>query len=323
VNARRSERARATAEDGWMNGRTCARVETLGSHRCRCRCRSRRRRRRRRREHRRKRERERRRERVRQGWGWSIRPWGRDSRVGGLPILPAGVFASAAFQPSPTRNHRPPLPSPPPPPPPPPRHLTIFLSVLLPYLPCASFSSFPSQLFFALSLTRPPLFYSPFSPFVALSAIQARSMLSLSFFPFPPPSTPPPPVHRPRNAFQPPPTPPPPLGAQPASVPRSSFSFHLLPPPSPPPPPPPPGGATLTPPATAQTPPNRATPGLIKEQRGSASARGSPPLASLSLSFSFYSPPIFFLIVPLFHSSRFACIVVVVSPLALSLLVAS
>jgi len=176
-----------------MNGRTCARVETLGSHRCRCRCRSRRRRRRRRREHRRKRERERRRERVRQGWGWSIRPWGRDSRVGGLPILPAGVFASAAFQPSPTRNHRPPLPSPLPPPPPPPRHLTIFLSVLLPYLPCASFSSFPSQLFFALSLTRPPLFYSPFSPFVALSAIQARSMLSLSFFPFPPPPLPLPP----------------------------------------------------------------------------------------------------------------------------------
>lgn len=35
------------------------------------------------------------------GWGWSIRPWGRDSRVGGLPILPAGVFASATFQSSP------------------------------------------------------------------------------------------------------------------------------------------------------------------------------------------------------------------------------
>jgi len=322
VNARRSERARATAEDGWMNGRTCARVETLGSHRCRCRCRSRRRRRRRRREHRRKRERERRRERVRQGWGWSIRPWGRDSRVGGLPILPAGVFASAAFQPSPTRNHRPPLPSPP---------RLRRRRVISP-----SFSRFFSLIFrVRLSLLFPRNFFSlspsrvlpsstpPFRPLSRSPLSRLDPCCLFLSFPSPPPSTPPPPVHRPRNAFQPPPTPPPPLGAQPASVPRSSFSFHLLPSPSPPPPPPPPGGATLTPPATAQTPPNRATPGLIKEQRGSASARGSPPLASLSLSFSFYSPPIFFLIVPLFHSSRFACIVVVVSPLALSLLVAS
>lgn len=73
-------------------------------------------------------------------------------------------------------------------------------------------------------------------------------------------------VLHPRNAFQPPLTPPPrcnlPLspGPLPPSIPSAAPLLHR--------------GTTLTPPATAQTPPNRATPGLIKEQRGSGAREG-------------------------------------------------
>lgn len=90
-----------------------------------------------------------------------------------------------------------------------------------------------------------------------------------------------PPILHPRNAFQPPLTPPPPRcnlplspGPLPPSIPSASPLLHR--------------GATLTPPATAQTPPNRATPGLIKEQRGSG-VRGSLPVRS-SLFRSLISP---------------------------------
>lgn len=90
-----------------------------------------------------------------------------------------------------------------------------------------------------------------------------------------------PPALHPRNAFQPPLTPPRPRprcnlplspGPLPPSIPSAFPLLHR--------------GATLTPPATAQTPPNRATPGLIKEQRGSG-ARGSLPLGPLSSAPSF------------------------------------
>lgn len=63
-------------------------------------------------------------------------------------------------------------------------------------------------------------------------------------------------------------------GPLPPSIPSASPLLHR--------------GATLTPSATAQTPPNRATPGLIKEQRGSG-VRGSLPVRS-SLFRSLVSP---------------------------------
>lgn len=146
-----------------------------------------------------------------EGWGWSIRPWGRDSRVGGLPILPAGVFASATFQSSP----QPPFPD---------HAILLPLSFLLfsvcvsllfsvnfsPFLPL----SFPISLLSLLALSRARARSRSRSPCHALSIYPARSGISPSDSP---------PTQRVPAATD---TPPPPV--QPASVPRSSSSFHPL-----------------------------------------------------------------------------------------------
>lgn len=124
--------------------------------------------------------------------------------------------------------------------------------------PCSPRTHFPSLFLpVSVSLSLDPLYFLPLSILRSLSPCHT---LSQSIQPDPPSL---PSVRHPRNAFQSLPTPPGatylPLSPGPLS-PSIPFLSLLY-------------GATLTPPATAQTPPNRATPGLIKEQRGSASAR--------------------------------------------------
>lgn len=127
-----------------------------------------------------------------EGWGWSIRPWGRDSRVGGLPILPAGVFASATFQSSPQ----------------PPSLTTLYPpSSQFPLIFCSRLSPFLCEFFSLSSSVIPHLTLVP-SRSLSRARARARALLvTLSqSIQLDLPSHPP--ALHPRNAFQPPLTPP-------------------------------------------------------------------------------------------------------------------
>lgn len=151
-----------------------------------------------------------------------------------------------------------------------------------PFLPL----SFPISLLSLLALSLARARSRSRSPCHALSIYPARSAIS--------PSGSPPTQRVPAATDTPPPRPrcnlPLSPGPLPPSIPSAFPLLHR--------------GATLTPPATAQTPPNRATPGLIKEQRGSG-ARGSLPLGLLSsaLSFPLTMSLSRFLLHPRHHSS--------------------